>query len=49
MYGRFRGSPRRLRRLRFRDNWTPEMWFVLVGLVVVAVLVLSGVMKHPEH
>jgi hypothetical protein len=36
---RFRGSLRRVRRIRFRDNWSRDMWLV-VALVIVVLLVL---------
>ena len=25
------------------------MWFLVVGLVIVGVLVLTGVISHPDH
>jgi len=37
---RKRGSRRRLKQIRFRDHWSPEMSFMLVAvLLLIAVLV----------
>jgi len=42
-----RGSRRRLRRIRFRENWTRDMW-LLVAFVVLAMLVLfPWLVRHP--
>jgi hypothetical protein len=32
-----------------RDNWSRELWIVLVALVIVGVLIAAGVIKHPPH
>ena len=43
----YRGSRRRLRRIRFRENWTRDMW-LLVAFVVLTILVLfPWLVKHP--
>ena len=47
--GRYRASYRRLQTLRMRDNWAPQMWWVIVALIVAAVLALTGVIEHPPH
>jgi len=42
-----RGSRRRLRRIRFRENWTRDMG-LLVAFVVLTILVLfPWLVKHP--
>jgi hypothetical protein len=43
----YRGSRRRLRRIRFRENWTRDMW-LLVAVVVLTILVLfPWLVRHP--
>jgi hypothetical protein len=46
---RYRASYRRLQRIRLRDNWTPEMWWLLIALLVVGVLIATGAIQHPPH
>ena len=36
----FRGSPRRLRHIRMRSNWSVEMTWLLVGVMVGAWLAM---------
>jgi hypothetical protein len=43
---RYRASHRRLQRLRFRDNWTPAMWWLVAGLLIVGVLIATGELQH---
>jgi len=43
----FRGSRRRLRRIRFRDNWTRDMWLLLAFVVLVALVLLPWLVRHP--
>lgn len=46
---RYRATEQRLRRIRLRDTWTPEMWWLLVALLVVGVLIATGTIQHPPH
>jgi hypothetical protein len=46
---RYRASHRRLRAIRMRDNWSRELWIVLVALVIVGVLIATGIIEHPPH
>ena len=49
MNRRDREAARRLRRIRFRDGWTRDMWILLVALLVLAALFLTGTLTHPPH
>jgi hypothetical protein len=43
----YRGSRRRVRQIRMRDNWTPGMWLV-VGVVAVALFgLMPWLIRHP--
>ena len=42
----FRGSRRRLRRIRFRDNWSREMWIVIVVIVLTLLFVVPKLIRH---
>jgi hypothetical protein len=46
---RHRRAQHRLQRIRWRDNWTREMWWLLAALLVVGVLIGTGVIRHPPH
>jgi hypothetical protein len=46
---RRRRAQHRLRRIRWRDNWTREMWWLLAALLVIGVLIGTGVIRHPPH
>jgi hypothetical protein len=46
---RHRRAHHRLQRIRWRDNWTREMWWLLAGLIIVGVLIRTGVIRHPPH
>ena len=43
----FRGSRRRLRRIRFRENWTRDMWLLLGFVVLAVLLLLPWLVRHP--
>jgi hypothetical protein len=43
----FRGSRRRLRRIRFRENWTRDMWLLLVFVVLTVLLLFPWLVRHP--
>jgi hypothetical protein len=32
-----------------RDNWTREMWWLIIALLVVGILIATGVIQHPPH
>ena len=42
----FRGSRRRLRRIRFRDNWSREMWFLVIVITLTLLLVVPWLIRH---
>ena len=42
-------SSRRLSRIRFRDGWTFDMWLLVAGVLILAVLFLAGTITHPPH
>jgi hypothetical protein len=46
---RYRASHRRFQRLRWRDTWTREMWWLLAALLIVGILIGTGVIRHPPH
>jgi hypothetical protein len=44
---------RRLQRIRFRDNWTTEMWILLIALIVIILMApklaeLNDESHHPR-
>ena len=43
----FRGSRRRLRRIRFRDNWTKEMWLLVAFVLALLLLLFPWFVHHP--
>jgi hypothetical protein len=42
----FRGSRRRLRQLRFRDNWSREMWFLVVVMGLALLVLVPWLIIH---
>jgi hypothetical protein len=42
----FRGSRRRITRLRFRDNWSGEMWFLVI-VMGLTLLFLPWLIIYP--
>lgn len=43
----FRGSKHRLRKIRFRGNWSIEIW-VLLAIILTALLVgVAWLIRHP--
>ena len=34
----YRGSRRRVKRVRVRDHWSPEMWFIVIWLVFLLIV-----------
>jgi hypothetical protein len=43
----YRGSRRRLRRLKWRDNITPEFWIFVVLALFLLFVVLPWMIQHP--
>lgn len=46
-YGR--GSRRRLRRIRFRSNWSLEMVLFLLWLLFVLTVLIPWMVRHPHN
>jgi hypothetical protein len=47
-----RNSARRLHQVRFRRrdvHMTRDMWILVGGLLIVVILALSGIIRHPDH
>jgi hypothetical protein len=42
---RFRGSRRRIGRIRFRENWSRDMW-LLLAFILLALFVLIQWLEH---
>jgi hypothetical protein len=42
----FRGSRRRLRQIRFRDNWSRQMSFLIIVIVLTLLLVVPWLIQH---
>jgi len=42
----FRGSRRRLTQLRFRDNWSREMWFLVIVMGLTLLFLLPWLVIH---
>jgi hypothetical protein len=45
----FRGSRKRIARIRWRGNSSPELWILLIFLVVLLVVVVPWMIKHSEE
>jgi len=45
----FRGSRKRIARITWRGNSSPEFWMFLILLVVLLVVVVPWMMKHSEE
>jgi hypothetical protein len=47
--GRFyRGSRRRLRRIRFRGNWSLEIVFFVIWLLFALFVLVPWIVRHPH-
>jgi hypothetical protein len=42
----FRGSRRRLARLRFRDTWSPQMWVLVVVMGLALLFLVPWLIVH---
>jgi hypothetical protein len=42
----FRGSRRRLRQIRFRGNWSREMSFLIIAIVLVLLFLVPWLIRH---
>lgn len=42
-----RGSRRRLRRIKLRENWSRAMWALLAFVLLVLLVVIPWVLRHP--
>jgi hypothetical protein len=45
----FRGSRRRLRQIRFRGNWSAEMSWLAIWIVVVLCLILPWLVRSADR
>jgi hypothetical protein len=43
----YRGSRKRVRRLKFRDNWPVELWFVVAVVLFTLFVVVPWLVQHP--
>jgi hypothetical protein len=43
----WRGSRKRLRRIRFRENTSPEFWVAVAVLLFLLLIVLPWLVTHP--
>jgi hypothetical protein len=43
----YRGSRKRVRRIRFRDNWAVELWILVAVLLFVLFVVVPWLVRHP--
>lgn len=44
----FRGSRRRLRQIRLRDNWSAEMSWLAIWIVIILCLIIPGSYETPS-
>jgi hypothetical protein len=44
----YRGSRRRLKRLRARDNWSTEMWVLLIWLAFLLSVVIPWMVSRAQ-
>jgi hypothetical protein len=44
----YRGSPRRIRRIRWQEHTPPSFVIFVVASLVVAMLLISWLMTHPQ-
>jgi hypothetical protein len=43
----YRGSRRRVRRIRFRGNWAVELWILVAVILFVLFVVVPWLVQHP--
>jgi len=43
----YRGSRKRLRRIRLRDNWSVELWIFLAVMLFTLFVVVPWIVRHP--
>jgi hypothetical protein len=43
----YRGSRKRVRRIRFRDNWAVELWLLVAVILFVLFVVVPWLVQHP--
>jgi hypothetical protein len=43
----YRGSRKRLRRLRFSGNWSVELWIFLAVMLFTLFVVVPWIVRHP--
>jgi hypothetical protein len=43
----YRGSRKRVRRIRFRDNWAVELWILVAVILFVLFVLVPWLVQHP--
>jgi hypothetical protein len=43
----YRGSRKRVRRIRFRDNWPVELWILVAVILFMLFVVVPWLVQHP--
>lgn len=43
----YRGSRKRVRRIRFRDNWAVELWILVAVILFTLCVVVPWLVRHP--
>jgi hypothetical protein len=44
----YRGSPKRVRRIRFRGNWAIEVWVLVAVILFTLFVVVPWLVRHPS-
>jgi hypothetical protein len=42
----YRGSPRRVRRLTFKSNWSMEVWLLIAWVIFLLFVVVPWMLRH---
>jgi hypothetical protein len=42
-----RGSPRRVRKIRFRGNWSTEIVIFILSMLLVLTVLIPWIVRHP--
>jgi hypothetical protein len=43
----YRGSKRRLQNIKFRGNWSAELWVLVVAILFTILILVPWLIRHP--